>query len=175
MSGLSLIEAETLQILGVREAEVEVSSLQRETDEIFTEENNELWRTMAGTSSSGGTVDTMMDTLLNDMEPHDENLESPYGTGPRWLPLTPPMAYTDAIGRSLLTGLNVSRDSMITAIYQEDLPMDPPRECERERTDTLPALEDRWWAESNAPVKRETPPKRERIAVVDLVDLTMVD
>lgn len=128
---------------------------------------------MTGTSSSGGTVDTMMDTLLNDMDPQSENIEIPYGTRPTLLPLTPPIAYTDAIGRNLLTGMGVSHDTMMPAMRCGDPSMDLPEE--RERSNALPAVENAWWVENNAPVNMEIPPKRERIAVVDLVDLTMLD
>lgn len=125
---------------------------------------------MTSTSSSGGTVDTMMDTLLNDMDPQSEHIEIPYDTGPALNSLNPPMNYTDAIGRSLLTGLNVPRSMILPAICQINPPTDLPKE--RERTDAVPDLEGRWWAECNAPIKMEISPRREKI---ELVDLTMLD
>lgn len=164
-----LTETETLRLLGLTETEPEAPEVPQGTDQLFTEENNELWRTMTSTSSSGGTIDTMMDTLLNDMDPRAQDFQMSYMEGPAQDLLQHSINYTDAIGRSLLTGTKVPTKGTAPMIGR----VDPSTATQDGKyADAIPNLDGNWWAECNTPVKSE---ETQRFSKADLVDLTMLD
>lgn len=165
---------DTLRLLGVAdlaldekiETGVPTPKPQVALKPIVIEDDNDLWRTITSTSSSGDTFDTSIDMFSDTMALSYEHRRYSCGELLAPTPRQYPMEPTDAIGRSLVTGLS---PTVLTTSYMNPLTM--PMSGSR-YDNAIPILEDEWWGKCEEPLKTEA---IQDLVKCELVDLTMLD
>lgn len=166
---------DTLRLLGVAEIEVDEKidtgvqscNSQHVSNRTVVEDDNNLWRTITGTSSSGDTFDTSIDISSDGLGSYvNDRRLSCSDTSSIQAPISYPTIYTDAIGRNLLTGWSPTEQK--PSCFD---PLTLPTQGAG-YDNAVPVLEQDWWIECNAPLKAE---ETQRHGNNELIDLTMLD